>query len=186
MIALITGGARSGKSAFAEKWVMKQAQSAVYVATAQIFDEEMRERVGLHRQQRLEGGYDWTTMEEPLKLPDLLEELSQAPDGAPAVLVDCLTLWLSNVLLAKWDTPDYAEGVEDEIERLILAAKRYPGNLAMVTNEVGSGIVPEYPLGRAYRDLAGRLNRKAAEISDQVFLVTVGIPVELKSREYLI
>lgn len=186
MNVLVTGGARSGKSSFAEKWCRKHASSSVYIATAQMFDEEMRERVDLHRQQRLEDGYAWTTLEEPMRLIELLNELGRSTDEAPTVLVDCLTLWLTNILLQSGDHPELARIVEDEIDRLVEAAKQYPGHLVLVTNEVGSGIVPEYPLGRIFRDLAGRLNRKMAEISDQVFLVTAGIPVELKSREYLI
>lgn len=186
MNVLITGGARSGKSAFAERWCMKHASSAVYIATAQIYDEEMRERVALHRQQRSEAGYTWNTLEEPLRLVELLDELAGSRQNPPAVLVDCLTLWLSNVLLSAGEgsDKDSTAVVEREIERLVEAAKRYTGQLVLVTNEVGSGIVPEYPLGRQYRDLAGRLNRKMAEISGQVFLVTAGIPVELKSRAY--
>lgn len=186
MSVLITGGARSGKSAFAERWCMKHASSAVYIATAQVYDEEMRERVALHRQQRSEAGYAWTTLEEPLRLVELLKELAASRQDTPAVLVDCLTLWLSNVLLGAGEGPDTdtTAVVEREIERLVEAAKTYSGLLVLVTNEVGSGIVPEYPLGRQYRDLAGRLNRRIAEVSEQVFLITAGIPVELKSRAY--
>ncbi|RUT28416.1 bifunctional adenosylcobinamide kinase/adenosylcobinamide-phosphate guanylyltransferase [Paenibacillus zeisoli] len=184
MSVLITGGARSGKSAFAERWCMKHAPSAVYIATAQVYDEEMRERVALHRRQRSEADYAWTTLEEPLRLTELLKELVDSHQAAPMVLVDCLTLWLSNVLLGAGEGSDSTEVVEREIERLVEAVKTYSGQLVLVTNEVGSGIVPEYPLGRQYRDLAGRLNRKMAEISGQVFLVTAGIPVELKSRAY--
>ncbi|WP_433945775.1 bifunctional adenosylcobinamide kinase/adenosylcobinamide-phosphate guanylyltransferase [Paenibacillus sp. SN-8-1] len=186
MIVLITGGARSGKSAFAERWCMKHASSAVYIATAEVYDEEMRERVNLHRRQRSEADYAWTTLEEPLRLAELLKELDGARQDPPAVLVDCLTLWLSNVLLGAGEGPDTdtTAVVEREIEQLVEAAKLYSGLLVLVTNEVGSGIVPEYPLGRLYRDLAGRLNRRMAEISEQVFLVTAGIPIELKSRAY--
>ncbi|MGG6313890.1 bifunctional adenosylcobinamide kinase/adenosylcobinamide-phosphate guanylyltransferase [Paenibacillus macerans] len=195
MIVTVTGGARSGKSSFAERWIMKHAQAAVYVATGQSFDEEMKARIALHRQQREHNGYAWTTLEEPLRLAELLsglgertgEPVSSASLAAagPVVLIDCLTLWLSNVLLAAEDQPVPADTAAlREIERLAAAAAAFPGTLVMVTNEVGSGIVPEYPLGRQYRDLAGLLNRMMAALSDQVFLVTAGIPIELKSREY--
>lgn len=201
MIVTVTGGARSGKSSFAEKFCMKQADSGLYIATAQAFDEEMRQRIELHRSQREGSGFRWTTVEEPLKLAGLLTgtagtygtSTSSGESGsikalAPVVLVDCLTLWLTNVLLASESTEagdgDISDAVELEIDRLVSAVAAYPGLLVMVTNEVGSGIVPEYPLGRIYRDYAGMLNRKMAEISDSVFLVTAGIPIELKSREY--
>lgn len=201
MIVTVTGGARSGKSSFAEKFCMKQADSGLYIATAQAFDEEMRQRIELHRSQREGSGFRWTTVEEPLKLAGLLTgtagtygtSTSSGESGstkalAPVVLVDCLTLWLTNVLLASENTEagngDISDAVELEIDRLVSAVAAYPGHLVMVTNEVGSGIVPEYPLGRIYRDYAGMLNRKMAEISDSVFLVTAGIPIELKSREY--
>lgn len=204
MIVTVTGGARSGKSSFAEKYCMKQADSGLYIATAQAFDEEMRQRIELHRSQREGSGFRWTTVEEPIKLAGLLtgKEGTAGTNGpstsfgesgstkalAPVVLVDCLTLWLTNVLLASESTEagdvDFSGAVEFEIDKLVSAVAAYPGHLVMVTNEVGSGIVPEYPLGRIYRDYAGILNRKMAEISDAVFLVTAGIPIELKSREY--
>lgn len=195
MKILVTGGARSGKSTFAERWVMKQAKSAGYVATAQAFDDEMKARINLHRLQREQSGFAWATHEAPLGLAKLLYELGEQPVitgeksasevASPIVLVDCLTLWLSNVLLGAGDGQDTSDSVlAREIEQLIAAIEAFPGTLVMVTNEVGSGIVPEYPLGRQYRDWAGLLNRTIASISDQVFLVTAGIPIELKSREY--
>lgn len=187
MKVLVTGGARSGKSTFAERFVMKQADSATYIATAQAFDQEMKERIALHRRQREQQEYGWTTLEEPYRLPALLMELGADPsrERSPVVLVDCLTLWLSNILLGAGEDPNRAtEIVTGQIGELASAVAEFSGTLVMVTNEVGYGIVPEYPLGRQYRDLAGILNRTIATISDQVFLVTAGIPIELKSREY--
>ncbi|MFD3261539.1 bifunctional adenosylcobinamide kinase/adenosylcobinamide-phosphate guanylyltransferase [Paenibacillus lentus] len=192
MIVMVTGGARSGKSSFAERWCMKHADRAYYIATAQAFDTEMEQRIALHRQDRETAGYSWKTIEEPLRLCDLLLELqgNESTGGqdstgqAPAVLVDCLTLWLSNVLLDAGDQADAEAKTMLEIERLLEAVSSYQGTLVIVTNEVGSGIVPAYPLGRQYRDLAGIMNRRLAAMADQVFLVTAGIPVELKSREY--
>ncbi|MEC0136530.1 bifunctional adenosylcobinamide kinase/adenosylcobinamide-phosphate guanylyltransferase [Paenibacillus macerans] len=204
MKVMVTGGARSGKSSFAERWIMNHAEAALYIATGQAFDEEMTERIALHRQQRVQSGFTWTTLEEPLRLAEKLTALGdelrasevkaagmdrqgteKARSSAAAVLlVDCLTLWLSNMLLELGERSDAAKVMEREIGRLAAAAEAFPGTLVMVTNEVGNGIVPEYPLGRLYRDLAGRLNRRMAAISGQVFLVTAGIPIELKSREY--
>lgn len=180
MSILVTGGARSGKSGFAERLTLSLANEAVYVATGQAFDEEMKARIALHRQQREESGGQWETLEEPLDLPALLERLS----GGKTVLVDCLTLWLSNVLLAVEGEADRQKRVEQEITRLEHSVSSFQGKLILVTNEVGDGIVPEYALGRLYRDLAGRMNAGLARQCSQVFLVTAGIPIELKSREY--
>lgn len=190
MIVTVTGGARSGKSSFAEKWCMKHSDSAVYIATAQAFDEEMRQRILLHKEQRNKEEYPWQTIEEPLRLVRLLSDYSDVSAGGnpPFILIDCMTLWLSNVLLAasaEEDSPQAIHAyISGEIDSLVAAVGTYPGIIVIVTNEVGSGIVPEYHLGRLYRDFAGILNRKLAAISDQVFLVTAGIPIELKSREY--
>jgi len=181
MSILITGGARSGKSSFAERLTMSLADQAVYVATAQAFDEEMKERIALHRQQRSEAEFPWETIEESHDLPGLL--LGRLSDKK-MVLVDCLTLWLSNILLSVEDQEDRQEAVEKEIYRLEQSVISFKGTLIMVTNEVGNGIVPEYALGRLYRDLAGRMNQRLAHNSSQVFLVTAGIPIELKTREF--
>jgi len=184
MSVLVTGGARSGKSSFAERLCMQRSSEAWYVATAQAYDDEMRERIRLHQSQRDEAGYLWHTVEEPLALPELITRMGESHTGtsAPTVLVDCLTLWLSNVLLAHEHEP--AQVLYDHMDALVVAIQSYPGLLVLVTNEVGDGIVPEYALGRRYRDLAGILNQRIAAICREVFLVTVGIAIELKSREY--
>ncbi|WP_431089900.1 bifunctional adenosylcobinamide kinase/adenosylcobinamide-phosphate guanylyltransferase [Paenibacillus sp. 8b26] len=204
MKALVTGGARSGKSGFAERLCMSRAPRACYIATAQAYDVEMKERIALHRLQRESAGYDWQTLEEAQALPELLRRLgggveprlaaqgsnpadlhvSQVPQPSPApmVLVDCLTLWLSNVLLAADE--DGEAGARAAMDDLATAVEQYPGPLVIVTNEVGDGIVPEYPLGRLYRDLSGMMNQRIARLCDEVFLVTAGIPVELKQLEY--
>lgn len=188
MKVLVTGGARSGKSNFAERLCMKLAPAAVYIATAQAFDDEMRTRIELHQHQRTEAGYLWETIEEPEKLAQVLatigEEHIRKQMEAPAILIDCLTLWLSNQLLRLEGRADQEEQLNLVIQQLLESIRQYPGLLIMVTNEVGDGVVPSYPLGRLYRDLAGRLNQWAASQCDQVFLVTAGIPIELKSREY--
>lgn len=200
MKALVTGGARSGKSSFAERLCMSRAPRACYIATAQAYDTEMQERIALHRLQRESAEYEWQTLEEAQALPELLLRLggseaglaaqgislhaSQAtqPSAAPMVLVDCLTLWLSNVLLSGAEDSEAASRAA--IDELAAAVEQYPGPLVIVTNEVGDGIVPEYPLGRLYRDLSGMLNQRIARLCDEVFLVTAGIPVELKQLEY--
>ncbi|GIO31814.1 MULTISPECIES: bifunctional adenosylcobinamide kinase/adenosylcobinamide-phosphate guanylyltransferase [Paenibacillus] len=183
MSILVTGGARSGKSSFAERWMMANAQQAIYVATSQAFDAEMKQRIALHKRQRDQAEFGWNTMEEPLKLPELLASL-HAGSETPAVLVDCLTLWLTNVILAAEEQENMEQAIREAIDRLVEAVQAYPGPLVLVTNEVGDGIVPEYPLGRLFRDYAGILNQSVARVCEQVFLVTVGIPIELKSREY--
>ncbi|GAA0133439.1 bifunctional adenosylcobinamide kinase/adenosylcobinamide-phosphate guanylyltransferase [Paenibacillus sp. YSY-4.3] len=194
MIVMVTGGARSGKSSFAERWCMKHASKSYYIATAQAFDAEMEQRIALHRQQRVSAGYVWETIEEPLQLGDLLLNLGSRQfeeghreyegEASHSVLIDCLTLWLSNMLLVVHEQDDAEAKMMREIDRLIEVIASYRGTLVIVTNEVGSGIVPAYALGRQYRDLAGILNRRIAAIADQVFLVTAGIPIELKSMEY--
>ncbi|NOU99910.1 bifunctional adenosylcobinamide kinase/adenosylcobinamide-phosphate guanylyltransferase [Paenibacillus planticolens] len=183
MAVLVTGGARSGKSSFAEKLAMQGCERGIYIATSHIYDEEMRERVGLHRQTRLSSGYPWDTREEPFRLCGLLNQLDESGEEA-VVLVDCLTLWLSNWLLRYEGEENASALVMDCVEELVDTVSRYRGQLILVTNEVGDGIVPEYPLGRRFRDLAGRMNQRLAEVCEQVFLVTVGIPIELKSIAY--
>lgn len=162
---------------------MANTDHAVYVATAQAFDQEMKDRIALHKTQRDQAEFDWRTVEEPLRLAELLQSW-QSEQEAPAVLVDCLTLWLSNVILAAEGKDDMELHIRNAIDALVEQVKAYPGPLALVTNEVGDGIVPEYALGRLFRDYAGILNQSVARVSSQVFLVTVGIPVELKSMEY--
>lgn len=204
MKVLVTGGARSGKSAFAERYAAKLAPEGIYIATAQAYDDEMRQRIEQHRQERAERGFRWTTREEPYDLAGALRELAaqQRPEAGPApgpapaaeesgrlgrvVLVDCLTLWLSNRLLEREGEAEAERRVEALIEELAQAFADYSGALVLVTNEVGYGLVPEYKLGRQFRDLSGRMNQRLAQAADQVFLVTAGIPIELKSRQYLI
>lgn len=206
MLALITGGARSGKSRFAERYAACLGGKGIYIATSQIRDGEMEERVAKHRREREVAGFPWATVEEPLDLAGCLLRIAREEAAAvweegmaPVVLVDCLTLWLSNIILAPagssgWQEEiDYgdpqfkartAERVEREIGRLEEVLRGMPLPVLLVTNEVGDGIVPEYPLGRLYRDLAGMMNRRLASVCGQVFLVTAGIPVELKSIAY--
>ncbi|REK76622.1 bifunctional adenosylcobinamide kinase/adenosylcobinamide-phosphate guanylyltransferase [Paenibacillus paeoniae] len=191
MAILITGGARSGKSRFAEQYAAKLGTRGVYIATCQPYDEEMKERIRLHIQDRECSGFCWETREEPLEVALLLRQLTirltgeqQAGDAlwtAPPVLLDCVTLWLTNWMLQSEGEQNGAARLNGQIEAFVEAVRQYPYPLLLVTNEVGDGIVPEYSLGRRFRDEAGRLNQRLAEVCDRVFLVTAGIPVELKS-----
>lgn len=178
MRILITGGARSGKSAFAERYAGRLGSRGTYVATAQVLDEEMASRLAAHRKSREASAFPWQTVEEPLFVADWL--LRHRPAEGEVVLVDCLTLWLSNWVLRHEGEPDAENGLQEQVDRLVEAIGRYPGTILIVTNEVGDGIVPEYPLGRLFRDWAGRLNQRVAERCDELFLVTCGVPVELK------
>jgi adenosylcobinamide kinase / adenosylcobinamide-phosphate guanylyltransferase len=190
MLILVTGGARSGKSKFAEKYTMHLAGEAVYIATAQIYDEEMKQRMEMHQLRRDASNFVWQTIAEPYELVALLSKLNEQKT-APVVLLDCLTLWLSNWLLLwlgdqllEQELPRLQLLAEDLFKQLEQALTDYRGTIILVTNEVGAGIVPEYPLGRLYRDWAGMMNQRLAGLCDQVFLVTAGIPMELKRNEF--
>ncbi|REK54499.1 MAG: bifunctional adenosylcobinamide kinase/adenosylcobinamide-phosphate guanylyltransferase [Thermobacillus sp.] len=191
MAVLVTGGARSGKSRFAESYAARLASRGIYVATAQPLDDEMERRVRAHREERRLSGFAWETVEEPLDLVGLLDRLAApgAQAGRPVVLVDCLTLWLSNHLLAVCpdggaDRARVEREMDGRIEALAGAVRRFPLPLVLVTNEVGAGIVPETALGRMFRDAAGRMNQRLAGVCDRLFLVVSGIPVDLKSIEF--
>ncbi|MFC3693870.1 bifunctional adenosylcobinamide kinase/adenosylcobinamide-phosphate guanylyltransferase [Chenggangzhangella methanolivorans] len=166
-LTLILGGARSGKSRFAEDLALRSGLARTYVATAQPFDDEMAERIAHHRERR-DGG--WTTVDAP---SDLATALAASAGGTRIVLVDCLTLWLSNVMLAGRD-------VEAAIDELVTGVSLLTGPAILVSNEVGSGIVPENALGRAFRDHQGRLNQRVAAVADRVTLVVAGLPLDLK------
>jgi len=163
---LITGGARSGKSRRAEARTRAFAGRPVYLATAEALDEEMRERIAKHRARR---GGEWIEREVPL---DLVKTLIET-DGGGARLVDCLTLWLSNLLHAG---RDWSKAISELTEAL--SEQRSP--VIMVTNEVGLGIVPDNALARAYRDAAGHMNQTIAAVADEVEFVVAGLPMKLK------
>ncbi len=168
-LTLVLGGARSGKSGFAQAKAEALAGpggSLVMIATGQAFDEEMRERIAQHRSER---GEAWCTVEAPV---DLSGALAGLRPGDVAV-VDCLTLWLSNLLMAEMDP-------EAEATTLITAVQRLQIPVWFVSNEVGMGIVPENALARRFRDAAGRLHRRLAEVADHVVLVVAGLPMTLK------
>lgn len=177
MIKLILGGARSGKSRFAEQLAQMSNNAVTAVVTAQPFDDEMRQRILRHQQDR---PGTWQTIEAPIELAAALAKASQK---TPCILLDCLTLWLNNCLLA--DAPDSdgaAPGViwRQQKQALLAALKDFPGELIIVSNEVGQGIVPLGALSRQFVDEAGWLNQAIAAQADHVFFVTAGIPQQLK------
>ena len=165
-IILITGGARSGKSTRAEARVRAFAGQPVYIATAEALDGEMRERIATHRARR---GGEWLERETPLELVAALLET----DGSGARLVDCLTLWLSNLMHAERDW-------EKEAKLLVDALGRQRSPVVLVTNEVGLGIVPDNALARRFRDAAGILNQMVARAADEVEFVVAGLPMRVK------
>ena len=169
-VTFITGGARSGKSRFAEEQAMLHGEPLLYLATGSCGDGEMTERVRQHRQRR---GNAWQTIEEP----EALAEVLQGHDGYfRATLVDCVTLWLTNMLLAT----DDKEGVLREVRRTagLFAGLQTP--LYLVSNEVGMGIVPDNLLARTFRDLAGEANEILAAAADEAYVVFSGLPLKLK------
>jgi len=165
--AFVTGGARSGKSALAERLARETGLARVYLATAQAFDAEMADRIARHRADR---GEDWETVEAP---HDLAEALAASDGAGRVVLVDCLTLWLSNRMLAGADA-------EAESARLCTALSAMRAPVVAVSNEVGFGIVPDTALGRRFRDAQGRLNQQVAALADLALLVVAGLPLVLK------
>lgn len=164
---LVLGGARSGKSRRAEALAEASGRALIYIATAEALDDEMRERIACHRASRAEG---WRTVEAPRALAAAIA----AEDASDRVLViDCLTLWLSNLLIADDDLEAAGDALAAEVVRL-------RGEIIFVSNEVGFGIVPDNALARRFRDAAGRLNQRIAAACDAVELVVAGIPVKVK------
>ena len=182
-VVLVTGGARSGKSAFAETLAARRGERVVYVATATAGDTEMADRIAHHRARRPAS---WRTVEAPL---EIVTGLAAVDAGIEAVLVDCLAVWAANRLLALgepaedgwWDRVGALERVlTEELDRVVTTGLASPWELVLVTNEVGFGVVPPTELGRAYRDLLGRLNQAVAARADAVFLVVAGLAIEVK------
>lgn len=168
-LTLVLGGARSGKSRYGETLVEKAAVRALYLATAEARDGEMAERIRDHRARR---GERWTTIEEPLALADRL--VTEARPDRP-ILVDCLTLWLANLMEA-------GRELGAESDALMASLARLAGPVVLIANEVGLGIVPENALARAFRDQAGRLNQRIAAAADRVVFVAAGLPLILKDK----
>ena len=168
-LIVITGGARSGKSSFALREAAKISGAKAYIATAEALDEEMRDRIKNHKKQR---ATDWDTFEEPIKVIEAIKEIKGT---YCSIIIDCLTLWLSNIMQSNAD-------VLDEIEKLVLALRDAStlSHIYIVTNEVGMGIVPDNELARRFRDMAGLLNQRVAECADEVYLLVSGIPLKVK------
>ncbi len=191
-VALVLGGARSGKSAYALRLAERTGEPVLFVATARVDDEEMAARVAAHRSTRPPT---WRTIEAPLCVGDAIRAEAT---GARTILVDCLTLLASNWLMETAGNPSTGAGdgpssptesadssvcdaqMQEEIRALLDASVNAGAHLIVVSGEVGSGIVPAYPLGRVYRDLLGRANQAIAAASDAVFLMVAGIPIDLK------
>ena len=166
-LTLVLGGARSGKSRHAEALVSAHGLPRIYIATAEAWDDEMRTRIARHRQDR---GANWRTVEAPLELAAAIEAEAK---GRAVVLVDCLTLWLTNVMLA-------GRNVEAEEAALVQALERAGGSIVCVSNETGLGIVPDNALARRFRDAQGRLNQSIAAIAARVDFIAAGLPLRLK------
>ncbi len=171
-LVLILGGARSGKSDYARRLAQKRGgKDVLLIATAQAGDEEMRERIEKHR---VERPSEWQVIESPRQVVHAL-----TGSAATVVLLDCVTLWVSNVLLA--DEPDVERTMMQELNKLLEWHRATSAELIVVSNEVGMGVVPDNELGRAYRDLLGAVNRKIAAEADEVYFMVAGLPMQVKA-----
>ena len=175
-LILVLGGARSGKSTVAER-MARGGGEVLFIATAEALDEAMRRRIAAHRRYRPEH---WATLEEPLHLAGALRPLVDRYD---IFVLDCLTLWVSNLLLEDDEVPDAEVVVLETVGRLLDLIDAVGGTWILVSNEVGQGIVPASPLGREYRDILGRANQLVTSRADKVYLMVAGIAVELKALE---
>ena len=178
---LLTGGARSGKSHFAQELARKSGKKVLFVATAEAGDEEMRQRIKAHQASRPAG---WGTLEVP---SDVGQQILKKGGGAEVIIVDCITMLVVNVfgryadyLAGTVEAPTAEKEVIREIESLISCLKRSQADFLLVTNEVGLGLVPANPIDRLYRDLLGKANRMLAEQVDEVYLMVAGLPVKVK------
>ncbi|MBJ7538987.1 bifunctional adenosylcobinamide kinase/adenosylcobinamide-phosphate guanylyltransferase [Marinomonas transparens] len=170
---LVLGGVRSGKSAFAQEQVAASGKPVCYVATSQVWDDEMADRVRLHKESRPS---EWQLIEEPIELANVLNSFN-SPDQA--VIVECLTLWLTNLLGLEDE-----ERLEQEKAELVKAVEAFQGDLVLVSSEVGLGIMPMNALARRFGDEAGTMNQLLAKLTDRVTLVAAGLPMPLKSQPF--
>jgi adenosylcobinamide kinase / adenosylcobinamide-phosphate guanylyltransferase len=182
-ITLITGGARSGKSSYAEKVAAGLSENVLYIATAVAFDLEMEDRIAAHKKSRPEA---WDTYEGYKDLDKIIADAN----CYDVILLDCVTVMLTNLL---WEYPgmdfetpsqvvlaEAEEYVKSEFHKLLKSAEGYQGSMIMVTNELGSGLVPEAPIARSFRDIAGRVNQQIAAHCNEVYLTVCGIPIQIK------
>jgi adenosylcobinamide kinase/adenosylcobinamide-phosphate guanylyltransferase len=176
-IILITGGARSGKSRHAQKLAESLSGKRLFVATCPVTDEEMRQRIERHRLDRQEAG--WQTVEETV---DLVQVLNDNPDYE-VVLIDCLTLWVNNLLFTDAANELSEESLVAKVRKVVETSVARSGEVIMVTNEVGLGIVPENVLARRYRDLVGRCNQEVAAAAGKVIITTCGVPMTIKENK---
>ncbi|MBL4801507.1 MAG: bifunctional adenosylcobinamide kinase/adenosylcobinamide-phosphate guanylyltransferase [Emcibacter sp.] len=168
-VSLIIGGARSGKSRYGESLALTLHKTPLYIATAEIHDTEMQQRIDLHKESRDQA---WTICEEPIDIAAVIADHA-LPDHT--ILLDCLTLWLSNLMGRNMD-------IDKEITSLCQILEKYPGNIILISNEVGQGIVPNNALARQFRDHAGRLNQAIAQIADNVIHMVAGLPMIAKKN----
>ncbi|WP_437647624.1 bifunctional adenosylcobinamide kinase/adenosylcobinamide-phosphate guanylyltransferase [Sorangium sp. So ce362] len=172
-IALVGGGVRSGKSAFALSLARSLGERRAFIATAEPFDDEMRARIAAHARER---GDEFTTLEEPVALPERIAALT----GVDVVVVDCLTLWLSNLLLRDETEGRELDRIEARVEDLAAAVESAAPHVVLVSNEVGMGIVPESRLGRAFRDLAGRAHQRLNRSASELYVAVMGAILRLR------
>jgi len=187
-IIFITGGARSGKSKFAET-LLQNSSDVIYIATAVPLDDEMKRRIEIHKQRR---NKNWITVEAYNNLPDKLDAVIRNKKDITFnnIVLDCITNMINNLMIidrdVKWDDIDYAtvENIEkeitDKIMDFLIYIENFKGSIIIVSNEVGMGIVPDTPLCRSFRDIAGRVNQIIAEKADEVYLLSSGIPMKIK------
>jgi adenosyl cobinamide kinase/adenosyl cobinamide phosphate guanylyltransferase len=174
-LILVLGGARSGKSTFAERLARRRGGRVLYVATAEAMDEDMERRIMAHRQQRPE---EWQTLEEPLELTSALPPVL---GGYDTCLLDCLTLWASNLLLSMEGNPNAEQEIQAAAGSLLDVYEQSSATWIMVSNEVGLGVVPPSRLGAVYRDALGRVNQAVAARADRVYFMVAGLALEMKS-----
>ena len=172
-LILVTGGCRSGKSQFALDYANRHFRKKLYLATCEALDEEMAKRIEDHKKRR---GSDWQTVEEPIHIA---EAIRQQGNDIEVILLDCITLWLSNLLMRQKRDHE----IMSEVNRLRDSVSQGQASFIFVSNEVGMGIVPVDPLGRRFRDLAGMANQKIAEAAQTVIFMVSGIPISLKGKD---
>ena len=169
-ITLILGGARSGKSAHGEMLALQAFSSPIYIFTAQAWDDEMKSRIKNHKKRR--EGKNWTDIEAPIKLSAAIKNNAVSNN---CILVDCLTLWLTNLMMKEYD-------IDTAIDELIGIIRSAPGEIIFISSEVGLGIVPENSMARRFRDLSGKLHQKLAMEAEHVLLMVAGIPMVVKGK----